>query len=192
MIFNYTNNYQFSTRLYLQSELLEIVQSTKLLGTIVTQDLTWWENTNYLTRKGYQRLQLLKKLYDFNVPTSDLVLIYTLYVRSILEFNSCVWHFNLTKSQEEDLERVQKVACKIILKDQYQSYENALTHLKLENLTLRRRKLCKKLHLIPLKHDSKLYVSKGLFKRQKCMQTVLYMTQAFAELCNSPNAEVFE
>ena len=161
MIFNYTNNYQFSTRLYLQSELLEIVQSTKLLGTIVTQDLTWWENTNYLTRKGYQRLQLLKKLYDFNVPTSDLVLIYTLYVRSILEFNSCVWHFNLTKAQEEDLERVQKVACKIILKDQYQSYENALTHLKLENLIIRRRRLCKKFAFNSLKHDK----AKDMFPR---------------------------
>ena len=53
IIFNYTNNYQFSTRLYLQNELLEIVQSTKLLGTIVSSDLTWWENTHYLARKGY-------------------------------------------------------------------------------------------------------------------------------------------
>ena len=161
MIFNFTHNYQFSTRFYLESHLLEIVKSTKLLGTMVTQDLTWWENTNYLTRKGYQRLQLLKKLYEFNVPKSDLVLIYTLYVRSILEFNCCVWHFNLTKAQEEDLERVQKVACKIILKDQYQSYEDALTHLRLENLSLRRRKLCKKFALNSLKFDK----SKDMFPR---------------------------
>ena len=89
---------------------------------MVTQNLTWWENTNYLTRKGYQRLQLLKKLYEFKVPIKDLVVIYTLYVRSVLEFNCCVWHFNLTKAQEEELERVQKIACKLILKEQYYSY----------------------------------------------------------------------
>ena len=53
IIFNFTNNYQFSTRLYMQGELLEIVQSTKLLGTVISSDLTWWENT----RKAYQRME---------------------------------------------------------------------------------------------------------------------------------------
>ena len=151
IIFNFTHNYKFGTRLYLQNELLEIVRSTKLLGTVVTQDLTWWENTNYLTRKGYQRLQILKKLYEFNVPIIDLVHIYTLYVRSVLEFNCCVWHFSLTKEQEEEFEKVQKVASKTILKDQYQSYRNALQILELENLSQRRTKLCKKFALNSLK-----------------------------------------
>ena len=161
IIFNFTNNYQFSTRLYLRNELLEIVPSTKLLGTVVTQDLTWWENTNYLTKKGYQRLQILKKLYEFNVPKKDLVLIYTLYVRSILEFNCCVWHFNINKAQEEELERVQKVACKIILRGQYKSYEKALITLELENLSERRRNLCKKFALKSLKYDK----SKDMFPK---------------------------
>ena len=156
-------NNSFSKRLYLQDELLEIVRSTKLLGTVVTQDLTWWENTNYLTKKGYQRLQLLKKLYEFNVPINDLVHIYTLYVRSILEFNCCVWHFSLTKGQEEELERVQKVACKIILKDQYLSYENALETLKLENLSQRRTKLCKRFALNSLRYEK----SKDMFPLDK-------------------------
>ena len=137
IIFNYSKNYQLSTKLYLQNELLERVQSTKLLGTVVTQDLTWWESTNYLTRKGYQRLQLLKKLYEFNVPITDLVIIYTLYVTSILEFNCCVWHFNINEAQEQDFERVQKIACKIILKEKYQSYESALKMLNLDNLSQR-------------------------------------------------------
>ena len=152
IIFNFTNNYKFSTRLYLKNELLEIVCSVKLLGTMVTHDLTWWENTNYLTKKGYQRLQILRKLYEFKVPIIDLVQIYTLYVRSILEFNCCVWHFSLTKEQEEELERVQKVACKIILKDQYLSYRNALQILQLENLSQRRKKLCKKFAQNSLKY----------------------------------------
>ena len=105
IIFNFTNNYQFSTRLYMQGELLEIVQSTKLLGTVISSDLTWWENTNYLTRKGYQRLELIRRLYQFKVPTIDLVAIYTLYVRSLLEFNCCVWHFNITQEESSDVEQ---------------------------------------------------------------------------------------
>ena len=90
MIFNYTLNYQFSTRLYIQNTLLEIVNETKLLGCIISSDLTWWSNTNYITRKAYQRLEIIRRLYEFNISKSDLALIFTLYVRSILEFNCCV------------------------------------------------------------------------------------------------------
>ena len=97
------------------------------------------------------------------MPIIDLVHIYTLYVRSVLEFNCCVWHFSLTKAQEEELERVQKIACRIILKDQYLSYKNALQTLKLENLSQRRTKLCKKFALNSLKFAK----SKDMFPLDK-------------------------
>ena len=45
MIFNFTD-LQFTTRLYLESNLLEIITETKLLGTIITSDLKWHKNTN--------------------------------------------------------------------------------------------------------------------------------------------------
>jgi hypothetical protein len=153
IIFNYTRNYQFGTRLYLEEKLLEIVHETKLLGTVISSDLTWWQNTNYLTQKGYQRLEILKKLFEFNVPIEDLVHIYALYVRSILEFNSCVWHFSITQAEVNDIERVQKIACKIILKDSYTSYESALVSLNLQNLNDRRKMLCKRFAKNCLKHD---------------------------------------
>ena len=60
IIFNYTLNYHFSTRLYIEETILEIVQETKLLGCILTSDLTWWEITNYITRKAYQSLDILR------------------------------------------------------------------------------------------------------------------------------------
>ena len=39
MIFNFTNKYTFNTRLALNNKILETVSETKLLGTIVTNDL---------------------------------------------------------------------------------------------------------------------------------------------------------
>ena len=159
IIFNYTNNYQFSTRLRVQDALLEIVEETKLLGSVVSSDLTWWKNTNYLTQKGYQRMLIIKKLYEFDVPIKDLVHIYTLYIRSMLELNCCVWHFNITQAESNDLERVQKVACKIILKDQYASYESALTMLNLQNLSDRRLMLVKRFAQSCLKQEK----SKDMF-----------------------------
>ena len=39
MIFNFTDNYKFTTKLSLNNTNLEIVQKTKLLGVILTDDL---------------------------------------------------------------------------------------------------------------------------------------------------------
>ena len=91
MIFNRTKNYQFSTRVHLNGTLLETVTETRLLGTIITTDLSWHKNSESLTKKGYQRMLILRKLYEFNIPQPDLVQIYCMYIRSILEYNSSVW-----------------------------------------------------------------------------------------------------
>ena len=87
-------------------------------------------------------MEILRRLSQFKVSVGDLVLLYTLYVRSVLEFNCCVWNFNLTQGQENDIERVQKVACHVILQDSYTSYHQALTVLNLQNLKERRKALC--------------------------------------------------
>ena len=91
-------------------------------------------------------------MYEFDVPTNDLVHIYTLYVRSVLEFNSCVWHFNITKEESHDIERVQRNSLKLILKEQYKTYENALNTLNLETLNARKEQLCLKFAIKASKH----------------------------------------
>ena len=101
----------------------------------------------------------MRRLYEFNVSLPDLVLIYTLYVRSTLEFNCCVWHYNITKEETDDIERVQKVACRVILKKDFISYENALSTLNLTRLAERRNQLCKKFALSCLKQEK----SKDMF-----------------------------
>ena len=55
MIFNFTKNYQFTTRLSLNGENLEVVKSTKLLGLILNDNITWDQNTNYLVKKAYKK-----------------------------------------------------------------------------------------------------------------------------------------
>ena len=55
-----------------------------------------------------------------------------------------VWHSSLTKKNASDLERVQKAAIRVILKDKYQNYSDALSTLKLKSLEDRRDELCLK------------------------------------------------
>ena len=78
------------------------------------------------------------------VGTDDLIDIYKLYIRSIMEYCSVVWHSTLTEQQSMDLERVQKLWLKVILGDRYTSYEGALEVCELESLTKRRESRCLK------------------------------------------------
>ena len=166
MIFNFTKDFQFSTRLYLEDTLLEIINETKLLGIILSSDLKWHQNTDMLVKKGFQRMLILHKLISFNVNYTELVNIYILYIRSVLELNCQVWHYTISEEEVSDLERVQKVACKIILQDDYTSYEEALNDLDLQPLRERRDQMClnfakrcvkhpKAEHLFPLNTDDK-------------------------------------
>ena len=107
MIFNYTRDYQFATRLSWNNESLEIASHKKLLGTIISNDLSWDLNTAALVKKANLRLQLLRKVASFGTSLDDLKEIYILFVRSILEHSAPVWHSSLSVENSEDLERVQ-------------------------------------------------------------------------------------
>ena len=71
-------------------------------------------------------------------------MIYTLYIWSILEFNSNVWFSSITIEESDNIERVQKIAFRIILKENYESYENALIQLNLQTLSERRTMLAER------------------------------------------------
>ena len=142
MLFNFTRNHQFSTRLNIDGSNLERIKNTKLLGTVVSEDLSWTENTKNLVKKANTRLELLRKVASFNPPVQDLKDIYILFVRSILEQSAPVWHSGLTDEDTTNLERVQKSAIKIILRNSYKNYEHGLRILGLETLELRRKQLC--------------------------------------------------
>ena len=89
-------------------------------------------------------MRMLQVASKFIKNKNDLLHIYKSFIRSRLEFGSFVWHSSLTKTNENDLERVQKSALKLILKDEYRDYKNALKVLAVESLFERREKLCLK------------------------------------------------
>ena len=71
MIFNFTEKYQFTTRLQLKDKNIEVISSTKLLGTILSDDLGWDLNTSVLVRKGNARMELLRRVPSFGTPVDD-------------------------------------------------------------------------------------------------------------------------
>ena len=139
MIINFTDNFQFTTRLKLKDKNIEVIDSTKLLGTIISNDLKWDLNTAAIVRKANARMELLRKAASFGPPIEDLKDIYILFIRSILEQSATVWHSSITSENSSDLERVQKSSMKIILNG---NYSNALARLRIESLKSRREHLC--------------------------------------------------
>ena len=86
-------------------------------------------------------MQLLRNIARFGASEDDLKNIYFLYVRSQLEQSAVVWHNGLTEENAADLERVQKTAVKIILKNKYIGYKKSLIKLDMETLHERRNQL---------------------------------------------------
>ena len=129
MFFNFTKNYQSTTRLQIENENIEVLDSTKLLGTVISNDLKWELNTKNIVKKANARMQILRKASQFGASVEDLKLIYFLYIRSQLEQSATVWHSTLILQNRRDLERVQKTAIKIILNNQQNSYKKSLTKL---------------------------------------------------------------
>ena len=40
--------------------------------------------------------------YEFNVPAHELINIYVIYVRSVVEKSAVVWHSSITKGEQRD------------------------------------------------------------------------------------------
>ena len=85
MIFNFSNKFQFTTKLSVENENIEIVKEVKLLGTYITDDLKWNKNTTELVKKSYKRMQLLNRAASLTKNVRDLRSIDLTYLRSILD-----------------------------------------------------------------------------------------------------------
>ena len=79
IVFNFTDKYQFSTRLTLKNQPIEVVKNIKLLGTIVSDDLSWDLNTKNLVKRANARMELLRRVASFGAPAEDLKIIYIIY-----------------------------------------------------------------------------------------------------------------
>ena len=78
--------------------------------------------------------------------------LYSLYIRSVLEYCSVLWHSTLTVDQSERIENVQKTCRKIILGSEYDGYTKALEYCALKPLSERREDRCLQFGLKCLLH----------------------------------------
>ena len=114
----------------------------ELVGVILSENLSWYKNTQYICGKARQKLWILRRLLKFNLDTTTLFDVYTKEIRSILELAVPVWHSGLTKQQSASIEKIQKISFKIILGENFRNYTQACRMLSAQTLEERRLKLC--------------------------------------------------
>ena len=110
-----------------------------------------------MIKEANTRLHFLRVLKSLRMCLSDMIVIYSTFIRPVLEYCAVVWNSGLSISQINDIERVQKRACRIMLGSQYESYDNALSICNLPSLSDRRISLCEKFAKSLTKPDSRLH-----------------------------------
>ena len=184
MMFNRARKWDFPPEIFFQNGAqMNVVHQFKLVGVVVTDDLKWEENTKYICQKARRKLWLLRRMKGLNLTVLQMVDVYCKEVRSILEMCVPVWHSSLTKKQSATIERVQKVAFRIILGHKYTSYACALKTLKIKTLQERRLQLCKQFASKNLKSEFSLFQHRSNPMNTRSKSTV----QEFK--CNSTTFE---
>ena len=158
MIFSRSNE-NFATRILINGNLIERRSASKLLGMWISDDLSWSKNCQEICKMAYSRLSLITKLKYVGVQTEDLIEIYILFIRSVTEYCSVVYHSSLTVEQSDKLEKIQKTCLKVILGDSYVDYTAALEMCGLNTLADRRQQRCLDFALKATKHpkNSRLF-----------------------------------
>ena len=99
--------------LQLMGSVVKRVNSYKILGIHVANDLSWNKHIDYVFKKADKRLYALRLLARSKVPAVDLIAIYFALVRSILEYGSPVWA-PLPEYLSDVVEGVQRKALRIV------------------------------------------------------------------------------
>ena len=87
---------------------IQRVETFKLLGIVVSNDLKWNPHISYIIHKANSRLHLLRQIKRAAVPRHDMLHFYIAVIHPVLEYAVPAWHTGLTADLFDPLETVQK------------------------------------------------------------------------------------
>ena len=174
MLFNKSRKWDFPPEVkFSDNSNIEYISETKLVGVILTDDMKWRKNTLYICQKARGKLWLLRRLVGLKFNIYKMFDVYCKEVRSILELAVPVWHSGLTVKQSNDVERIQKVAFKVILQDNYSTYKEACETFETPTLEQRREILCLKFARKNMKSDKPLFKVSKTFVNTRSKRSIV-------------------
>lgn len=165
---------------------IQATTSSKLLGLIINNTLTWNDHVDSLIKKAAGKIYVLVQLKRACVPAEDLVSYYCACIRSSLDYACPVFHFSLPQYLQSELESVQKRALACIFPRM--PYREALERACLTSIREHHEDITKSLfRSISENQDSKLhhlipgaYSPHYNFRRQRTYNVPAAKTKRFA------------
>ena len=113
MIIDFRKENSHVVPLLIDGSPIEIVDSFKFLGTIISSGLDWKVNVDSTLKKAQQEMYSLRQLKKFGLRREILVQFYRAVIERVLCFSQTVW-YGSTKDQRRRLNRVVRNAGKIV------------------------------------------------------------------------------
>ncbi|XP_077990622.1 uncharacterized protein LOC144444944 [Glandiceps talaboti] len=114
IIVDFRKKRMYHTPLNIHGKEVEIVDTFKFLGSLISEDLKWEKNVDHIVKKAQQRLFFLRRLKSFGVSQAILKKFYRAVVESVLTFSITVWYGNTTHKDRAKLNRIVRTASRII------------------------------------------------------------------------------
>ncbi len=114
LIINFRRKKEITTERIIHNEKVEIVSSYKYLGTFFDDHLRFDVNTEFIVKRGQQRIHLLRKLNSFSVRPVILCRFYQAFIESLICFSFICWFHCLSVKDRNNLTSIVKSCSKII------------------------------------------------------------------------------
>lgn len=112
--------------LSLRNHDLELCTTIRFLGIVFSDDMKFSEHVSSLVRRCNSMIGALRRRLGNHLPNSAFKTVFDACIRSVLEYGSVAWDPVLARDIL-DLERVQRFAVRLFLRDFTISYDDALT-----------------------------------------------------------------
>ena len=173
---------------------LEVIYELKLVGLVISSEMTWSAHVKYTVKRVNGVLWQLARFKRLGTRRDKLITFYILKIRSILMLGAVCFHSALTLEQRNILELQQKRSLAIILGRDYRNYSHARSQINIPELERLREEACLKWaqkaqanpqhkHLFPLNDSSANTRYKKVFREYNCKgakyfnSAVPYMTR---------------
>ena len=162
-----------------EGTILEVVFRIKLVGLVITNDMSWEEHIKYTIGRVNRVMWQLTRFKQHGASREKLITFYILKIRSILMFGCVCFHSALNSEQRQNLELQQKRGLIIILGSEYRNYSNARSITNLPSLEQLREEIClrwatkaqadpKHKHLFPMNTSQNDTRNRKEFIEHKC------------------------
>ena len=196
-----SHKYLFPPEIYLSDgQILDVVSESKILGVIISSDLKWSKNTDYIVSKAMKRIWILRRLRKLGFEDKFLIEVYKKEIRSLLEYAVQIWNGAITKKESSKIENIQKIFLKFLLKQKYESYSEACEQYGLKKLFLRRHDMCLKFALKQYRRNTDFFlkirtknyrkVSKKKFVHEPQTRTSRHFNSCYSYLSRILNREL--